>query len=319
MQVPSLLKNEISDSINFFKNHNWNEDNDYELFYSRMGCIKNITKLVDKEFKEEPKKLYDLQTWFRNETDPLFNLSATTNRARTWPEGYPGDYITLEGIYANKVDGVGLARHVENYCLTSTLAVAIRSRLQKLIHLVQKFTETEAENTNWLNLACGPCRELLSIKPNHSKRVINCVDTDANALKYAENLLVKTNIGQLNFVKENAFRFLNAALNIKKYGYFNLIYSAGLFDYIPSDRLTPLLKALYNSLDTNGWFIAPFKEANYYDTFDYHWYSRWDFFFQRSQEDFKELFKKAGIPENQITIERDDSGVILFFIIRKVN
>ena len=30
------------------------------------------------------------------ETDPWFLLSPMVRRARTWPEGYPGDYRTLE-------------------------------------------------------------------------------------------------------------------------------------------------------------------------------------------------------------------------------
>ena len=63
--------------------------------------------------------------------------------------------------------------------------------------------------------------------------------------------------------------------------------------------------------------IQPFKEKLYYDTFEYHWYAKWNYFFQRTKKDFDQILKDSGIPQNEIKMERDDSGVILFYVVGK--
>ena len=155
------------------------------------------------------------------------------------------------------------------------------------------------------------------MNPCETARVIYCVDTDTNALEYATNLISGKNIGRVEFLRENAFRFINAKRVIENYGQFTTIYSAGLFDYIKSDHLTRLIAALFGCLKEAGVFIVPFKDCRRYTTFDYHWFVKWHFFFQRTHEHFMQIFADAGVPHNAITVERDDSGVILFFILHK--
>ena len=75
--------------------------------------------------------------------------------------------------------------------------------------------------------------------------------------------------------------------------------------------------SLYQSLAPNGLLIAPLKDRCRYETFDYHWGARWSFFLQRDESDFRAIFAEAGIPHDAIAVERDDSGVILFFTVRK--
>jgi hypothetical protein len=66
-------------------------------------------------------------------------------------------------------------------------------------------------------------------------------------------------LGDVEFLAENAYRFANPKRNATRFGDFSTIYSAGLFDYIPSDRLSTLIAALYQSLGTGGMLIAPLK------------------------------------------------------------
>lgn len=238
-------------------------------------------------------------------------------RGRTWPEGYPGDYRTIEGVYANSPGGNGVGIHIDRYFLSRTLAVAVRSRCRHLTMLLEQRAAEESIGSKWLNLACGPCRELLPLSSLLNERIIFCVDSDINALKYAENLFALYPLDNFRFITENANRFVNAKRTIKRYGYFSTIYSAGLFDYIPNDKLSILLRGLYDTLLPGGLFIAPFKDMTRYETFDYQWFVKWHFFYQRSETDFRAAFTEAGIPDNLINVQRDDSGVLLFFIIRK--
>jgi hypothetical protein len=87
---------------------------------------------------------------------------------------------------------------------------------------------------------------------------------------------------------------------------------------MPADEIQQaLVRGLYDSLAPNGLIIAPFKDMNCYETFDHHWFTKWHFFYQRTEADFRAVFSDAGIPSNAMSIERDDSGVLLFFAIRK--
>ena len=314
--IPEILKREVSDLLRFLSEPERNEPNQYEVIKTRLDCMRFITEIVEKEINDT-KELRTLQKWFRENTESCLSLSNTCRRARTWPEGFPGDFRTLEGIYLNEPIGDGLAAHLDRYSISSTLAVAIRSRLRKLSNKLQEYVLSESTSANWLNLACGPCRELLSISFPQSKNItVHCVDSDPNALEYAKKLTSGINV-QVKFINENVFGFINAENNIKRFGSISTIYSAGLFDYISSDKLIKLINALYNSLQSGGVLLAPFKEKRYYKTFDYHWYSKWHYFLQRSEDDFRDIFKKAGIPNSSISMERDESGVILFYTIRK--
>lgn len=237
-------------------------------------------------------------------------------RARTWPEGYPGDYLTLEAIYANQPQSEGIGRLLDRYFLSRTLAVAVRSRLRMLQRLLSERAADESD-AHWLNLAAGSCRELLSVQPAAQPRRILCIDYDANALEYAERLLAAHAGDTITFKVENAFRMANAKRNIEQYGKFTTIYSAGLFDYVKSNPLARLIAGLYGSLAKGGVLIAPFKDAARYETFDYHWLVKWHFFLQRSEDDIRQLFADAGVPAERVTAMRDDSGVVLFFIATK--
>jgi len=97
----------------------------------------------------------------------------------------------------------------------------------------------------------------------------------------------------------------------------DIIYSVGLFDYLPTDFLTNLLRALYKMIKPGGKLIASFKDATRYRSQEYHWIFDWDGFLQRNEEDFRNILFDAGIPSSAITETREDSGVIIFYLVEK--
>jgi LSD1 subclass zinc finger protein len=189
--------------------------------------------------------------------------------------------------------------------------------MRTLARLLERRAAIESGEGTWLNLGCGSCRELLSLPDDSVARTIRCVDTDREALAFAQRLLAGKRIGTLDFLAENALRFCRAERNVGRFGPFSTIYSAGLFDYLSSDALSKLIGALWQSLRKEGLLIAPFKDAQRYDTFDYHWLSKWHFFFQREEGQYRQILANAGIPESAVRVQRDDSGLILFFLIAK--
>lgn len=311
----NALEREVLELVDFLSEPRRNDPDQYEVIKTRIDCVNFVTQAFERE--HEVAEVRRMRRWFRQVTDPVLSSSNTCRRARVWPEGYPGDFRTLEGIYANTPVGDGLAQHLDRYSLSSTLAVAIRSRLRRMTELLTSRQQEEGGSCHWLNLACGPCRELLSLAaPDAGQTIVHCVDTDPNALHYARILLAQSPVAT-DFIPDNALEFDDAHRNIDRFGPLSTIYSAGLFDYIKSERLVSLLGGLYDSLQPDGVLIAPFKEQRYYDTFDYHWYSKWHYFKQRSEDEYRSILAKAGVPDDAISLERDESGVILFFVVRR--
>lgn len=314
--IPTRLQHEVAEFVRFLADPNHDAPPEYECLVTRLDFLNLLTQSVAQEDGVGQDKLQQLQEWFRQQTEVL-SAGNLIRRARTWPAGYPGDYLTVEAVYANEPKGSGLAQHIDRYFLTRTLAVAVRSRLRKLANILNQRSAAEGSNARWLNLACGSCRELVFVSDRRSDRVIFCVDTDKDALEYAKALVGPTQVGDLQCITENVLRLISSDRNIERFGRLTTIYSAGLFDYIRSDVLAKLIRALYDSLGNDGVFIIPFKDRARYLIFDYHWVVKWHHFLQRSEHEYRQVFADAGIPEQAITMERDASGVILFFVVKK--
>src|ERR1019366_3731228 len=148
-------------------------------------AFKPLTEKVDREFENNQKLLGRIREGFRRNSADVFLKSKLFRSVRTWQEGYPADYLTLEAIYANspKADSGGVALHLDKYFLSRTLAVALRSRLSKLTSILQS-RQKEEGGSNWLSLACGTCRELLPI-PHKKNLTVWAMDYDPNSISYA--------------------------------------------------------------------------------------------------------------------------------------
>jgi cyclopropane fatty-acyl-phospholipid synthase-like methyltransferase len=106
-------------------------------------------------------------------------------------------------------------------------------------------------------------------------------------------------------------------LNMNEFGKQDIIYSVGFFDYLQSDFLSTMFSALYQMLNPGGKLIASFKDAHRYRYKDYHWIVDWDGFLQRTEEDFLNIFSDANIPFSSISEMREESGVIVFYVVSK--
>ncbi len=263
--------------------------------------------------------LKQLQDRFRNETNRLIVKGYLYNRARTWPQGYPGDYLIIDHIYRNMPLSTGLGRLLDRRFLNATLAVAVKERRVKMGEILsdelgrRRFPKI-------LNIGCGPCREIRELVHaiEASQAEVTCLDFDSDALTYAGDRLSLTPIASnLRFRKYNVMRMVSRERNHKHFGEQDIIYSMGLFDYLDDDTNIRLISSLYDLLKPAGSLILAFKDADKYATYDYHWMTDWEYFKQRTFIESWSLFEQAGIPRENITIDRDTTGVIIFYNVRK--
>lgn len=262
----------------------------------------------------------DAQVEFREKTNPIMSKSYCVNRTRTWPQGYQGDFKTLEDVYRNMPMSTGIGYYLDKCMLSSTLAVAVRERIIKLKEIL-KVELIKRRSPRVLDIACGSCREVIELVPEIEKSgaKFTCIDLDSDALNFALNRLSYANLlsDQIEFLKYNALRMFDHDLNMKEFGMQDIIYSVGYFDYLPDDFLSRMLNALYQLLNKGGKLIGAFKDADCYRYYDYHWLVDWNGFLQRTEYDFDRLFEKAGIPNHAISVTREESGVIIFYEVTK--
>jgi extracellular factor (EF) 3-hydroxypalmitic acid methyl ester biosynthesis protein len=259
--------------------------------------------------------LKQAQVSFREKTRELISKSYFMNRARTWPQGYAGDFETLEGIYRDlpKSDGVGY--YLDRYFLATALPAAVRARKETLRGLI-KDELGKRRSPGVLDLACGSCREVLELAPEikESGAHFTCIDFDSAALDFAAGRLAFAGIPaeQVAFRKYNALKMIKHDRNVKEFGMQDVIYSVGFFDYLQDETLIALLASLYALLNPGGTLITSFKDCRRYRAQEYHWFVDWDGFLQRTEEDSREVLLRAGIPADSVTSVREASEVILF-------
>jgi SAM-dependent methyltransferase len=259
------------------------------------------------------------RTGFRQRTDRVFSKSYLMNRTRTWPQGSQGDYKTLELAYKNTPLSEGMGYYLDSFLLDLPLGHAVRDRIKKL-ELMLKAELLERHEPSILNIACGACRELVGIVPEiiDSGAKVVCIDNDNDALDFAQGRLANAGLSEnIEFYKYNALRLFDYEIGMEDFGKQDVIYSVGLFDYLPSDFLVKMFSTLYKMLKPGGRFIPAFKDAQRYKPQYTHWLVDWDGFLQRKEEDFKKILSDAGIPSSSIAEVRDKTGIIVFYPVTK--
>jgi extracellular factor (EF) 3-hydroxypalmitic acid methyl ester biosynthesis protein len=265
----------------------------------------------------------DARIRFREHTNPILSKSYFINRARTWPQGYQGDYKMLESIYRNTPLSDGIGYYLDLFGLTTDVAEGVRNRLKELGKILRDEL-SRRHKPSVLNIACGSCREVFELATDieKSQARFTCIDLDDDALSFAANRLSYTDISpvssdQIVLRKYNALRMFDHELNMSEFGSQDIIYSVGFFDYLQSDFLATLFRSLYALLNPGGLLITSFKDAARYRPHEYHWITDWDGFLQRTEEDFWTIFHESGFSDSAIAESREESGVIVFYLVKK--
>lgn len=270
--------------------------------------------------EENPERIREMRAAFHRATHGTFAKSYLVNRARTWPSGYQGDHKMLETIYRSLPLSKGLGYYIDLYALRSTLALGVRNRMKILIDILADELNNRTR-PKILNIGCGSCRELFDIVPEiiRSRATITCLDSDEDALLFSQNRISYTEATpRISFRKYNALRLFDAETALNDIGKQDIIYSAGLFDYLDSDFLVKVISTLYGLLNKGGRLIAPFKDAERYRPSIYHWITDWDGFKQRTEKEFSAIMRRAGIPSDATQVRRDGTGAIIFYSATKI-
>ncbi len=239
----------------------------------------------------------------------LGNTETIQGYAYSKPYGYAGDFRMIDLIYQNYASQDPKFRKWDLWWQKSHASQAVRNRKDFFKNLMSEIDKKSGEAKKILILGSGPATDVYEyLKQNpDSKLSFDLVDLDENAIAYAKNKN-KEFSDRLNFFKINVLRF-------KTHHHYDLIWSAGLFDYFKEKHFIYLLKKYMLYLKEDGEIvIGNFSGYNptrmLMEAFS-DWYLNY-----RSEAELYNIAHEAGLGADQVFVDKESLGVNLFMRIK---
>lgn len=234
----------------------------------------------------------------------LFGTTASMQGfIRCKPHGYAGDFETLERIHFQMVSAAPAIRSWDEMCHRATSSAAVRNRAMVFAGL-----SASRRPVRVASVACGPALEVAATLPESDIHKIVLVDNDANALKRAR-VNLPANGPETMLHHGNALRW-------RPKESFDLIWCAGLFDYLADKVAVFLLRRLMEALAPGGALMvgnfAPGHASRAYMEVIGDW-----FLIHRTDQDLLRLARAAGADMARTTVIGEPAGVNLFLIVER--
>ncbi len=257
-----------------------------------------------------------IRAWSR--TGPFFHHSFTK------PRGYPGDFETIEIIYDCCPAGANLPGLVfDDYYLHARPAQAVRNRLAYLVERLQAEVGRRSAGgrrpVRLLSLGSGPARELalLAQWTGFAAAVdVTCLDLDPAALDCARQRIGGRLDGQAHFVCDNALRYAHGAHRPDQP--FDVIYAAGLFDYLNAGLAARLIEDCYGLLAPGGvLLVGNFSlETHPSDRVLIDWLLDWRLLY-RNEADYRAIFGRTSFDPANLHFEYEPLRANLFAVAQR--
>ncbi|MFZ0282635.1 MAG: class I SAM-dependent methyltransferase [Bacteroidales bacterium] len=249
----------------------------------------------------DPKHLNE----FREVLNPILNINTLVGRCYTKPFGYPGDFYLIDNIYSHHVNGNKKYRNWDICFQNQAGSRAVRNRKDYFLNQCRNLAFKKHGEKKVLILGSGPAtdvNEFLNIYTENDIR-FDLVDFDQNAIDYSSNKNKKFE-KLISYYKVNVLRF-------EPYKRYDLIWSAGLFDYFREKHFVYLVKKYINYMAEGGELvIGNFSPENPSKNFMEHvsdWYLNY-----RNREDLLRIAGEAGLLKGKVSIDAEALGINLF-------
>lgn len=226
------------------------------------------------------------------------------------PFGYAGDFSVIDKMYLKTTSKKPMLTNWDLFYHQHAAAAAVRNRKTFFKNVLSDRMSQVDNSCEVLDVASGPCRDLLEFMEEQPKHKVNfdCVEADIKAILHATEINAK-HLPNIRFYNQNIFRFKTE----KKY---DVVWSAGLFDYFDDKTFTKLVSRLITCVKPGGeLIIGNFAVGNptegYMELF-LDWY-----LYHRSPEQLVRLAQAAGIEDaSRIRVDQEEAGVNLFMRIQ---
>ncbi|MBX7158101.1 MAG: class I SAM-dependent methyltransferase [Verrucomicrobiae bacterium] len=266
----------------------------------------------------------------KQQLHPLVLCAPFVHRTYQKPLGYAGDFEMVNMILNDPFQGSSLFAKVINYSfLQQAPAQAHRNRVKYLTNIL--FDEVERLKTSGkkikiLNLGCGPAQEIQNFLQAYDLSDLahfTLIDFNDETLAYTEQ---KIKNACKQFKRQAEFRFVKKSVHqiLKECGKSNeilmpedydLVYCAGLFDYL-SDRVCQrLVEVFYQLVRPGGLVVVTNVDIQNPQKNMMEYVLEWHLIY-RNSENLQYLVPKA-VDKNFWSVKADETKVNIFLELRK--
>ena len=246
---------------------------------------------------------------FREIIKESLNENTLIGHGYVKPFGYPGDFSIIHNIYRFHVNPDRMYSNWDRFFQDQAGAHAVRNRKSYFLKRCRELEESSREEIKVLILGCGPATDVNEYLVKHpgSRIHFDLVDFDQNAIDFARSQN-RSFDQSIDYFRINVLRF-------KPYLWYDLIWSAGLFDYFKDRHFVYMINKYYRYLAEGGeYIIGNFSTSNptrrLMEVLS-DWYLN-----HRSKNDLIRLALEAEAAEDQVKVEMEELGVNLFLRIK---
>jgi extracellular factor (EF) 3-hydroxypalmitic acid methyl ester biosynthesis protein len=266
----------------------------------------------------------------RRQLHPLVLCAPFVYRTFQKPLGYAGDYEMVRMILGNPYEGSSLfAKMVNYYFWEQAPAEAHRNRIKYLTEKIKEETKrisSQGRLARIFDLGCGPAQEIQNFMMQDDlceRADLTLMDFNDETLQYTQKSLEDIRVQyqrrtNIRLVKKSVNQILKESLkpvaNPEEKN-FDLVYCAGLFDYL-SDRICKrLMNYFYEILAPEGLLIATNVASSNPARYLMEYFMEWHLVYR----DDKQLASLAPdqAPPDSFSIKSDKTGVNIFIEVRK--
>jgi hypothetical protein len=247
---------------------------------------------------------------FREIIKPALNANTLIGHGFVKPFGYPGDFTLIDKIYRYDINEDKKYKNWDLFFQNQPGANAVRNRKEFFIEYCKNLSQKK-ENAKVLILGSGPATDVYEFMTNFSRGnniSIDLIDFDQAAIDFSMEKNKQFD-GQITYNKINALRF-------NSYKLYDLIWSAGLFDYFKDKHFTFLIRKYFNCLMEDGeMVISNFSTKNptkrLMEVLS-DWYLN-----LRTESDLYRIASDANVDKELVSVDKEPLGINLFLKIKK--
>lgn len=289
----NIQDEKVSEFLDYLIRKGGPEPNDYEELTSIVNDL-------------EPEEIEE----FREKISFVLTNNTLMGHAFTKPYGYSGDFMLIDKIYHFSVSDDARFTNWDNFFHIQPAAEAVRNRKSFFVEYCKKLVKRK-KNSKVLILGSGPATdvyEFLSGYKGENKIIFDLIDFDQNAIDFSMKKNEKFN-ETISFNRINSLRF-------NPFKLYDLIWSAGMFDYFKDKHFIFLIKKYFNCLAEDGeMVISNFSTKNPTRKLmeimgDWH-------LNLRTESDLFHISSEAGVDKEMVSIDKEPLGINLFLKIKK--
>ncbi len=282
-----------------------------------MDCLSVGMKNLKNHHTANEWQEFAQTTFLEHPVTQIIHQCPFTYRSFSKPRGYAGDAELIDLIYGFNLDSLDLsnrANQIFEHCRYSPTSTSVRARLDVLAQTIDRVAEQTNHPVRMMSIACGHLREAqksVAIQENNISKFI-AFDRDTLSLQLIDSQLNNNCIETIQGSVTTLIREKQTFENL------DLVYAAGLYDYLDQPFATRLTKIMFEMLRSGGKlllanFVPNHPDIGYMETF-MQWY-----LIYRTESQLEDVAKE--IPTNEIAEKRtffEENGNIVFLELTKV-